>query len=64
MENKDLDYKLSLSVDKFTASYKNTLSTYEDRLDDDVYEAFYDLGAEIKHALDDFQKIIVENSQK
>jgi len=64
MDSKDLDYALSLSVDKFTASYKQTLSKYEERLDDDVFEAFYSLGAEIKHAFDDFQKVLVENSKK
>jgi len=61
MTTKSIDFKLAKAIETFEFSFKNTLNNYD--FDPKLEEALYLLGADIKHALDDFAEIIVENSQ-
>ena len=45
-------YKLFKIVEKFESDYKNTLLKDETKIDEVTFNLFYDLGADIKHALE------------
>lgn len=59
MDNRksDLSYALALACDNFTKNYRETLNQVKG-LSKEQFEAFYNLGADIKHTFDDFAQAI------
>lgn len=52
----DLAFKLIKATEKFELDYKETLNNAD--LDSKTFNALYDLGADIKHLMDDVIKAI------
>lgn len=48
-------------ISKFESDYKDTLSRYESDVNEANYKMAYDLGADIKHALEDIVNEISSN---
>ncbi|WP_164726588.1 hypothetical protein [Veillonella ratti] len=45
--------KMLTIVENFETNYKETLQKHEDNLPPEAWQALYDLGADIKHALEE-----------
>lgn len=54
----DLAYKLTKAVEKFELNYKETLNQSD--LDDKTINTLYNLGADIKHLMDEVILIVDE----
>ena len=52
----DLSLKIIKATEKFELDYKETLNNAD--LDDKTFNALYDLGADIKHWMDDLAAIV------
>lgn len=64
MGKKDLNYQLLVAIQNFEEEYKKELSKHESHLDENTYNALYDLGATVKHAFDEIKNILVASEQK
>lgn len=50
--------KLLTVIESFENNYKATLQKHEDNLPPEAWNALYDLGADIKHALEELVSLI------
>ena len=64
MDIKKLDYELTKEVEKFELDYKNTLNEFESKIDPEIWNVFYSLGADIKHTFENINNIIVKHLEK
>lgn len=64
MTEKNIDYRLTVAIEKFADDYKEKLNQHESELDEANYNALYDLGAIIRNTLDDIRAIATENREE
>ncbi|KMO85182.1 hypothetical protein AB840_15060 [Megasphaera cerevisiae DSM 20462] len=50
--DEDKKYKLLKIIEQFESDYKHTLLQDETKIDKVTFELFYNLGADVKHALE------------
>ena len=62
MPDRSLQYRLAEAIESFEKDYKSTLDNYN--LDENISEALYMLGADIKHALDAFAAEIIAANER
>lgn len=64
MDIKDLEFALIKATEQMEENYKETLNKYQDRIDNETWNALYDLGADIKHTFEEINRIIVKHLEK